>query len=114
MEKKKHFIIFLFALIAVSLSIFLYQKDSGRGEKEVRFGYPFGFVEQKFNDSDPINYYQPFTFKRDVFQDKFLWDGFLLSLTAVFLFLETLIYVLEVIDFGARKAILKISARVKK
>jgi hypothetical protein len=116
MNKKKHIIIFIFCIILVLASVFINRKsDSKNGDKLIYYGYPLGFIEQNFYDYKYATlYYQNFDLEREETSYKIVYSGFVLSVFIVFVGLEILIYILEVIDFRARTLLLKIIAKYKK
>lgn len=116
MNTKKHLIIFIFGILLVLISVNINQKSNYKNgiDKIIYYGYPLGFVEQNFHNSRQAEiYYQQFSLKREDVDTKFLVGRFLVSLLCIFLFLEVLIYILEIIDFKIRVWLFNLIAKYR-
>gem|GEM_PF-6472440 len=95
----KHSILFFLSMVLVGSSVFASQKSySDKGDMLVNYGYPLKFVEQNFYDNKNVAiYYQRFDLEREDTSFKFSVLNFCLSVFIVFLILELLIYILELV-----------------
>lgn len=106
-HKKKHLVIFAFALLLMAASVFLVpEKTSSRNksDKEVSFGYPFPFITQDFSEYDPVAYYQKIQIKKEKLSlAAFSFTNFFVSFVVTAAAVELLIYLLETADFKIRR-----------
>jgi hypothetical protein len=105
--KLKHSILVAVSFFLLLSSLFISSKVSKiEEEKSVKFGFPLAFISQDFiknnNDFQFFPRYQKFEFKKISEINNFSIVNFSLSLVSIFLTLETLIWLLETIDFKIR------------
>jgi hypothetical protein len=102
--KIKHLLIFLFSLLLLSSTLFIYKKvDNAKQMESIQFGYPLPFVSQDlsiYNKSFQFfPRYQKFEIGKFNEIKFFLIGNFIISFIVFFLSLEFLIHIFEIIYF---------------
>jgi hypothetical protein len=109
----KHFILFFCSFLILISSLYLpYPAENANELKDVKMGYPLSFVSQNFTEKyqKQISFFprwQKFDLDTQKVPFEFYFGKFAVSLSIVFLAVEFLIYVLEIIDFKIRKIIFR-------
>lgn len=105
--RTKHLILFFFSLVLLFATLFVPRKSDNKEQiKNLELGYPMAFITQdlSFKGASYFPTWQKFEpFDKNCPIKNFFWPRLSISLLAVFLSLEIIIFVLESLDFRIRR-----------